>query len=155
MRKKVFRILLAILPAILITASILVALAENDFNIQKTLIDPDDLNKSISKFQPDEFSSNFLTTSNLTINDNKTSISVEVNSPLKVEFTIKDIRINVSDGNNITTISLEEETKINPGESKILTLSGKGIKNSGRIQTSDITIEIEMLGIIVETKQWP
>lgn len=154
MRKKVFKIILALLPTILILSSILIALAQNDFNIEETLIDSDDLDNSVRKFQPNELSNDFITTSNLTVDKDKMTISVEVRSPLKVDIILKEVRINVSDGGKIISVSLENETKIGPGEYKIVTLTGKGTENYQELQMVDIFIKFEMLGIIVETKQW-
>jgi len=128
MDEKVIRSAVPIIPAVLLIGCILAAFATNGWDVQATLFaeDPAKTAKSLTDFgsgAPGE-GSEFFKFNDVDISGDRVTVKLEIQSPLNIPITVKELSAEIPVGGGVGMVSLPEPVKIPAKGSASLNLEG-------------------------------
>jgi hypothetical protein len=128
MDEKVIRSAVPIIPAILLIGCILAAFATNGWDVQATLFaeDPAKTAKSLTDFgsgAPGE-GSEFFKFNDVDISGDRVTVELEIQSPLNIPITVKELSAEIPVGGGVGMVSLPEPVTIPAKGSASLNLEG-------------------------------
>jgi len=128
MDEKVIRSAVPIIPAVLLIGCILAAFATNGWDVQATLFaeDPAKTAKSLTDFgsgAPGE-GSEFFKFNDVDISGDRVTVKLEIQSPLNIPITVKELSAEIPVGGGVGMVSLPEPVTIPAKGSASLNLEG-------------------------------
>ena len=128
MNEKTIRSAVPIIPAVLLIGCILAAFATHGWDVQATLFaeDPAKTAKSLTEFgsgAPGE-GSEFFKFNDVDITGDRVTVKLEVQSPLNMPITVKELSADIPVGDGVSMVSLPEPVKIPAKGSVSLNLEG-------------------------------
>ena len=146
-------IILAILPTAIVLASAYIPVQESNLDIEKSIIDFDQVRKVAEKFQPEQISGDIIEIGDIEANDKETKLTLYVQSPLRTEMKIKEISIEVLNSQGSSKLELKDEVTLMPGERKTVQLVGAGIVPLPDTRPGEIYLKVEVLGVTMEMRR--
>ena len=128
MDEKVIRSAVPIIPAVLLIGCILAAFATNGWDVQATLFaeDPAKTAKSLTEFGsgvPGE-GSEFFKFNDVDISGDRVTVKLEIQSPLNMPITVKELSAEIPVGDGVGMVSLPEPVTIPAKGQASLNLEG-------------------------------
>ncbi len=165
MDEKIIRSAVPIIPAILLIGCVLAAFATNGWDMQATLFaeDPARVAKSLTEFgsgAPEE-RLEFFKFNDADISGDRVTVKLEVQSPLNIPITVKELSADIPVGDGVGTISLPEPVTIPAKGSASLNLEGT-VPDTGTISdphvienqaAHNINMVLDISGIELTIKQ--
>jgi hypothetical protein len=146
-------ITLALLPTIIVLASAYIPLQENNFDWQRAIVNFDQIEEVVEKFQPAEISGDIIEIGDIEANEKETKLTLYVQSPLKTEMKIKEISVEILNSHGSNKLELQDEITLVPGEKKAVQLVGGGMEFSPDIRLGEMKMKIEVLGVTMEMRK--
>jgi len=146
-------ITLALLPTIIVLVSAYVPLQENNFDWQRAIVNFDQIEKVVEKFQPAEMSEDIFEIGGIEVNERETKLTLYVQSPLKTEMKIKEISVEILNNHGSNKLELQKEVVLMPGERKEILLTGDGMEFTPDTRLGEMVVKIEVLGVTMEMRR--
>ena len=128
MGEKIIRSAVPIIPAVLLIGCILAAFATHGWDVQATLFaeDPAKTAKSLTEFGSGApgGGSEFFKFNDVDISGDRVTVKLDVQSPLKIPITVKELSAEIPVGGGVGMISLPEPVTIPAKGSASLNLEG-------------------------------
>ncbi len=128
MGEKIIRSAVPIIPAVLLIGCILAAFATHGWDVQATLFaeDPAKTAKSLTEFGSGApgGGSEFFKFNDVDISGDRVTVKLDVQSPLKIQITVKELSAEIPVGGGVGMISLPEPVTIPAKGSASLNLEG-------------------------------
>lgn len=145
-------ITLAFLPLIIILGSAFIPLQENNFEWQKAVVDFDQIQNVTEKFSP-QVSGDIIEIKDVDVNEEESTLELYVQSPFKTEMVVNNLSVEVLNDHGSSTLELQEEVTLAPGEKKEVQLVGDGIQYSPDTRMGEMRVEMELLGMTMEMRR--
>jgi|Deesub1362A_J573_1020465.scaffolds.fasta_scaffold10366_4 hypothetical protein len=152
-KERVLGIILAILPTAIVLASAYLPVQESNLDIEKSIIDFDQVQRVAEKFQPERLSGDIIEIGSIEANEEETKLTLYVQSPLKTEMKVKELSIEILNSQESTKLELKDEVTLMPGERKTVQLTGGGIVPLPDTRPGEIYLEVEVLGVTMEMRR--
>ena len=167
MDEKTIRSAVPIVPAVLLIGCILAAFATNGWDAQATLFaeDPAKTAKSLTDFGSGASGgggeSEFFKFNDVVISGDRVTVKLEVQSPLNIPITVKELSAEIPVGGGVGMVSLPEPVKIPAKGSASLNLEGT-VPDAGTISdphtmenpaVRDMNMVLDISGIELSIKQ--
>jgi len=142
MDEKIIRSAVPIIPAVLLIGCILAAFATNGWDVQATLFaeDPAKTAKSLTEFGPGASGeeSEFFKFGDVDISGDRVTVKLEIQSPLNLPITVKELSADIPVGGGVGMVSLPEPVTIPAKGSASLYLEGT-VPDSGAVSDPHAT----------------
>lgn len=146
-------ITLALLPTVIVLVSAYVPLQENNFDWQRAIINFDQIEKVVEKFQPANISGDIIEIGGIEVSEKETKLTLYVQSPLKTEMRIKEISVEILNSHGSNKLKLQREVTLLPGEKREIQLTGGGMEYTPDTRLGEMIIKIEVLGVTMEMRR--
>ena len=128
MDEKIIKSAVPIIPAVLLIGCILAAFATNGWDVQATLFaeDPAKTVKSLTEFGSGApgGESEFFKFNDVDISGDRVTVKLEIQSPLNIPITVKELSAEIPAGDGVGMVSLPEPVTIPAKGSTSLNLEG-------------------------------
>jgi hypothetical protein len=150
MGETALKILLSALPVLILVSGIVMALAENNWDVEAVMFG------NIPKVMKNiavEIGEDTVKIKDISLSGDMVEVTAEFTSPFSFPITIKDVSFEAVSGRERTTLKLENEVVVPPNGIKELKLSGKAIIPSGKVEFTNFRVVVEFYGITLEVSQ--